>query len=306
MSRKRRRTRRTNSSKTAKIVAPVQDQYKDRLFKFLFGNEERKQNALDLYNAINGTDYKDVDDLKFNTIDDVIYMGMQNDVSFIFQDCLNMYEQQSSYNPNMPLRGLVYTGLAYHRYVKVNKVNWYSSNLKKIPVPVFIVFYNGTKEEPDVETLKLSDAFIGNNQSKEKACVEFVAKMYNINNGHNKGLLDACQALKEYAALVEIVREKLQTMDIDTAMDEAVKECINKNILRDVLVKFRSEVIEMLLTEYNEVETMNAIREETDAERLVKDVEGIIEEFDAPVERACKACHVSVEEYYAAKTLLNT
>ena len=237
-----------------KRAPSTQAQYKDRLFKFLFGSEERKQNALDLYNAINGTDYINVDDLMFNTIDDVIYMGMQNDVSFIFQDCLNMYEQQSSYNPNMPLRGLVYTGLAYHRYVKVNKINWYSSKLKKIPVPVFIVFYNGTKDEPDVQTLRLSDAFDGTYKDKEKACVEFEAKMYNINHGHNKGLLDACQALKEYAALVEIVREKLQTMDMDAAIDAAVKECISRNILKDVLEKFRSEVIEMLLTEYNEVE----------------------------------------------------
>ena len=135
-------------------------------------------------------------------------MGMQNDVSFIFQDCLNMYEQQSSFNTNMPLRGLVYTGLVYHRYVKVNKINWYSSKLKKIPVLVFVVFYNGTKEEPDVQTLRLSDAFTGTAASKEKACVEFVAKMYNINYGHNKGILDACKVLREYAALFKIVREK--------------------------------------------------------------------------------------------------
>ncbi|ADL36166.1 hypothetical protein bpr_II229 (plasmid) [Butyrivibrio proteoclasticus B316] len=88
-------------------------------------------------------------------------------------------------------------------------------------------------------------------------------------------------------------------------MDEAVKGCIEKDVLKDILEKFSSEVIEMLLTEYNEVETMNAFREEGRAEKLIQDVDGVVEEFGTSIERACKACHVSVKKYYAAKTMLN-
>ena len=265
----------------------VQRQTNDRFFKFLIGTALNKENALELYNYLNGTDYKDLDNLQFNTIDDVLYMGMQNDVSFIFHDSLNMYEQQSTYNPNMPLRGLIYTALLMHQFVKTHNINWYSSKLKKIPVPKCIVFYNGSKEEPDVKELRLSDAFIG--ADKEKACVEFVVKMYNINYGHNKKLLDACKALKEYSYLVNAVQRNLKVLPKEEAIDRAVKECIDQNILRDVLIKFRSEVIGMLMQEYDEVQTMKNFHDEGFEEGLEKGkAEGKKEGWDAAVEKIIK------------------
>ena len=106
-------------------------EYKDRLFVFIFGREENKEWTLSLYNAVNGTSYMDADAIEMTTIADVIYLGMRNDVSFVIADDLNLYEQQSSYNPNMPLRLLQYLGLLYEGYLAKNKDEYdkYGSDL---------------------------------------------------------------------------------------------------------------------------------------------------------------------------------
>ena len=83
----------------------VNRQYKDRLFKLIFRD---KKDLLQLYNAVNNTEYDNPEDIEVNTLEDVIYMGMKNDVSFLLTDILNLYEHQSTFNPNLPLRGLLY------------------------------------------------------------------------------------------------------------------------------------------------------------------------------------------------------
>ena len=138
----------------------INREYKDRLFRLLFGQEETKGNMLSLYNALNHTDYTNPEDLTITTIDDVIYVGMKNDVSFILADYINLWEQQSSCNPNMPLRGFLYFGKLYNSYVERNRRNIYGSVLIKIPTPQYVVLYNGTADRPAEQKLRLSDAFI--------------------------------------------------------------------------------------------------------------------------------------------------
>lgn len=103
----------------------VQKKYRDALFRRIF-NE--KSVLLELYNALNQTDYDDADELIFYTIDDVIYLGYKNDVSFIVRGTLNLYEHQSTLNPNMPIRGLIYFGKQYESYIKQNNLNIYGKS----------------------------------------------------------------------------------------------------------------------------------------------------------------------------------
>ena len=116
----------------------VNKEYKDRLFAFIFGREENKRWTLSLYNSINGTSYTDEDDIEITTMSDTVYMGMKNDVSFLISDMLNLYEQQSTYNPNMPVRQLMYLGRQYDKYIKKTKQNIYGSKLMHLPVPKLI------------------------------------------------------------------------------------------------------------------------------------------------------------------------
>ncbi|WP_346708817.1 hypothetical protein [Massilistercora timonensis] len=116
--------------------------YKDRLFRFVFNN---KKDLLDLYNAISGTDYNDPEELEVNTLENVLYLAMKNDLSFLIDAELNLYEHQSTYNPNMPMRGLLYFASVYNRHISSREINIYSSSPKEFPFPQHIVFYNGTK-----------------------------------------------------------------------------------------------------------------------------------------------------------------
>lgn len=67
--------------------------YKDRLFRFVFG--ENKEWLLSLYNAVNETQYDNPNDITITTLDDVIYVKMKNDVSLLLDSELSLYEHQS-------------------------------------------------------------------------------------------------------------------------------------------------------------------------------------------------------------------
>ena len=121
----------------------VNKKYKDTVFRKLFG--ENKGNALSLYNAVNHTSYTDPDDLEYTTLEDVIYMKYKNDVSFLVDKTLSLYEHQSSYNPNMPLRGFLYYADLYRKLIHRSE-RLYSKHLLKIPRPHYIVFYNGSEK----------------------------------------------------------------------------------------------------------------------------------------------------------------
>ena len=231
--------------------------YKDRLFKIIF---EDKKELLSLYNALTGKNYQNPDELEINTIDDVIYMHLKNDMSFILDDWQNLFEQQSTFNPNQPLRGFFYFADLYK--VKYFGTKIYSTRLLKIPTPQYIVFYNGTANMPDKKELRLSDAF---QQPTEQPDIEVVAHMLNINYGHNKELMERCQKLKEYAQFIDIIRHYLKENEHwsnEQAISKAIDDCIKNNILRDILQKERLRVMASILSEFDEVGYKEMIRQE--------------------------------------------
>ena len=239
----------------------INREHKDRLFRLLFGEEKNKENLLSLYNAINNTCYTDVADLEITTIEDCIYMGMKNDVSLLLHQVLALYEQQSSWNPNMPLRGFMYFSHLFEKYIAENKHNIYGSKLIKLPIPQYIVFYNGTTLKQDEVKLKLSDAFDTANGVEG---FEWTATVKNINIGHNKELMESCKTLKEYAQFVEKIRHYRNELgNIEEAVEKTIQECIQEDILADFLLAHRAEVIDVCLTEYNEEFVINALREES-------------------------------------------
>ena len=231
--------------------------YKDRLFKIIF---EDKKELLSLYNALTGKNYQNPDELEINTIDDAIYMHLKNDMSFILDDWQNLFEQQSTFNPNQPLRGFFYFADLYK--VKYFGKKIYSTRLLKIPTPQYIVFYNGTTNMPDRKELRLSDAF---QQPTEQPDIEVVAHMLNINYGHNKELMERCRKLKEYAQFIDIIRHYLREnkqWSNEQAISKAIDDCIKNNILRDILQKERLRVMASILSEFDEVGYKEMIRQE--------------------------------------------
>lgn len=227
--------------------------HKDTVFRMLYRD---KRELLALYNALNGTDYRNPEELETYTLENAIYMAIKNDVSFLLGSELNLYEHQASFNPNMPLRDLLYISRQLEKYIRTRSL--YSASMVKIPVPRFVVFYNGNQKQPERQILKLSDAFEKHAEDPE---LELKVLMLNINLGNNSELMEKCRTLKEYSEYVACVRAHAKKEKIEDAVEHAVTECIQKGILADFLTAQRSEVVTMSIFEYNEEEEIRKIRE---------------------------------------------
>lgn len=235
--------------------------YKDRVFKFIFGNPENKEWTLSLYNAVNGSNYRNPDDIQFNTIEDAVYMSMKNDVSFIILDKMNLWEHQSSFNPNMPMRFLTYGTQLYEKYTATSGYYKFSRKLQRLPKPHCICFYNGTEEQPEQQVLKLSDAFGGEGD------IEVKVKMLNVNYGKNRALLETCQPLREYAWLVDRVREHQRVLqNLEAAVDASIDEMPDSFVIRTLIEAHRAGVKKMFLTEYDEEKMKEQERKEAFAD----------------------------------------
>lgn len=246
------KSKRTQDKLTKTSFPLVNRNYKDTVFRMLFSD---RKNLLSLYNAVNSRDYTNPDDLEIVTLENAIYMGMKNDLAFIIDTNLYLYEHQSTYNPNMPLRDLFYISSEYQKML--DQKSLYSSSLQKIPTPNFIELYNGTDTLSDFSEHRLSSAF--ENLSGEPK-LELIVTVLNINEGHNALLMEHCQTLKEYSQYVAKVRKYAAGMPLDQAVEYAVDECIKENILADFLRKNRAEVISMSIFEYDKEEEEKKLR----------------------------------------------
>ena len=231
------------STQVSEKTPTANRQYKDTVFRMLFSE---KENLLSLYNAVTGNAYQNADDLKIVTLENAIYMGMKNDLAFMLETNIYLYEHQSTLNPNIPLRDLIYIGIEYQQYVDDKSL--YSSRLQKIPAPKFMVFYNGTDAVDDRVELRLSNAY---EHLAGEPDLELKVLMLNVNEGHNKELMEQCQTLKEYAIYVARVRKYTSEMNLNDAVARAIDECIKEGILVEFLRKNRSEVKMVSILEYD-------------------------------------------------------
>ena len=262
--------------------------YKDTLFRMIF---QERQALLSLYNAVNETDYQNPEELQIVTLENAIYMNMKNDLAFIVDCRMSLYEQQSTVNPNMPLRDLFYVAREYQRIVGNSSL--YSSRLVKLPTPYFVVFYNGAQEQPERKEMRLSDAF----QTKvDEPALELRVLQLNIGAGHNGELMEKCSLLAQYAEYVSRVQKYAAKMPLAEAVERAVNDCIREGILADFLFRNRAEAIEMSIFEYDEEKELALFRA---AEREEGREEGRNEELQKGLQvliTTCQELDVSFEE----------
>ena len=275
-------------------------EYKDRLFHFLFGREEHKGWTLSLYNAVRGSDYTNAEEIRINTIDDVLYLGMHNDISFLIVGELNLFEQQSSFNPNMPLRMLQYTAKLYSKHVKQNHLNFYGSRLLELPVPKLVVFYNGSTDKPDEMTLNLRDSF----PADADPDINVRVRMININLDHSAALLEACRPLREYSWVIGKIREYNSEMPLADAISKTIDEIPEDFLICDLLKAHKAEVSEMLETEYNQEEVLKIVAEDAErrgeecAEKKIFELLKKLTPGSKEYEEVLNASHEKLEELY--------
>ena len=290
--------------------------YRDTLFRTIFGgkDERSKRWLLSLYNALSGKNHTNIEDLEITTLEDVIYVSMKNDLSFLIHSQMCLYEHQSTVNPNMPLRGLLYFSQLYQQYIDKHKKNLYGSVLVKIPAPQFIVFYNGDKEQSDIVEYKLSDAFLTDVSSKDRETYgvdfEWTATVININKNHNESLSKNCEPLYYYCEFVNQVKENLsQGMTFDSAVNEAVDFAIKGDFLEGFFREKRMKILDDIYTEFDQEsydETLrNDGRIEGARENAIANAKNLLLETDLPPKKIARCCNLPLEQVIALKEELS-
>ena len=219
--------------------------YKDSVFTRYFSDEQKLRL---LYNALEGTNYGEETKVNIITLEDVLFMNLKNDICFTIDNkFIILIEHQSTINNNMPLRCLLYIAREYEKLINKNIV--YRSTLQKIPTPHCYVLYNGVNNYPKEKILKLSDAFLVSQNPPE---LELTVKVININYEENHSIVQQCQYLKEYSYFISVVRTYLKKgFTLNEAIINAVKTCVNENVMKEFLEKNASEVLNMLFTEFD-------------------------------------------------------
>lgn len=296
--------------------------YKDSLFRMIFGEKDERSARwrMDLYNALSGKNHTNPADLELTTIENVIYITTKNDLSFLVDSQMTLYEQQSTVNKNMPLRGLMYFSQLYQMYLSKKEKDLFGG-LVKIPVPQYVVFYNGDTDKPERYKMKLSEAFDFPDEDakirEEKALdYEWTAEVININRNvielEKNGLHKKCNALYDYIKYVDRIKVNQENgMNINNAVDEAVNWAIEENLLEGFIKEQKAEVTAMCLTEFDqELYDKNRRREgyeegvalgkqegriEGAHENAIENAKNLLREGDSP-EKAARCTGLPLEE----------
>ena len=253
---------------------------------------EDKRYALQVYNAVNGTAYTDPELVQMTTLRKGISLSVRNDASIIVDSCLNLYEHQSTYSENLPLRSLIYLGDILKDYVDKMNLNLFGRKRVRIPTPKFFVFYNGTEKQPEKEEMRLSEAFMKPTKNPQ---VELICTVYNINPGNNEELMEHCGVLAEYTQFVERVRYYGQHNGnhTESAVEQAIALCIANNILVDFLTSRKSEVMKAMVLDMTherqlELERRDALEEglEKGRKELLNVMRSLVEDGTLTLESA--------------------
>lgn len=235
-------------------------EYRSDVFSMLLQDKRR---ALEIYNAMNETAYDNPEQIEITTLEDRSFsLTVRNDASFVLDHHLSLYEHQSTYCPNMPLRDLIYFAAMMQKRVYARRRDLYARTLLKIPTPQFVVFYNGKESAPERYELRLSDAF---EKKTDTPQLELVCKVYNTNKGNNEEFLTKCPTLRDYMYFIDAVREyhaENDFADLERAIDLAISQCIRENVLKEFLIEHRMEVTHMMTMDYTFERRLEFQREE--------------------------------------------
>jgi len=261
-------------------------EYKDSVFS-MYMTEDPKR-LIEVYNALQNTNYPPDTPVKINTLTNILYKNRINDVSFLMaQKFISMWEHQSTINYNITVRFLMYYARELEK--EISSENIYRRTRVMIPAPECIVLYNGTDPAPDEQIFHLSSSFI----APPSIPVDFSVRMVNINKGHNPEIMRRSKSIHDYSALVDYIRENQRMgMSLDEAIKQAVITCKKEDIMQPFLTIHASEVENMLCTEWDWEKALAVEREESKAE-------GIAEGIVSSIKNLGKNLGLSIEQAMA-------
>ena len=275
---------------------------RDTVFCHFMSNESH---LLSLCNALTDTGYDESSDITINTLEGSFFSNIKNDISFLLNNLMVvLIEHQTTINPNMPLRFLSYVDELYKRYTSTSHKKIYGDDLIKIPAPEFYVFYDGNNTSFEQQTLKLSDAF--ETQSDK---LELTVHVYNLADGMNDELKRKCLPIGEYSFFSNAYKHfRQQKLEIDHAVDAAVKYCLENNVMVDYLKNNQKEVIDMFGFEWNEKEEREALleigEERGRLEGKIESIKELMRNLNLSPEKAMTALGIAPSEFSRYLTML--
>ncbi|MGN0242758.1 MAG: coiled-coil domain-containing protein, partial [Lachnospiraceae bacterium] len=234
--------------------------HKSDVFSDYFAEDSRR--LVQLTNALLGTVFPADTEVELVTLQSILNGVFKNDLGFIISSYfMILTEHQSSLNPNMPLRELLYLAEEYTQYVATYNLSLFSQKQLTLPTPRLFVLYNGLEDAPQEEILPLSKAFTF---QKETADVEVYVHFINIKPDAKHPVLKNCKALYDYSHFIDRIQKNTaaQKMPLEQAIEEALEYCIQQDIMADYLQKKRAEVTHVLYEQYSIEKERSMYREE--------------------------------------------
>ena len=272
-------------------------EYKSSVFTML---EEEPKYALDTCNALNGTDYVDENAITIQKLDGRVLLSIRNDASFLLDSFLNLYEHQSTYNPNMPLRQLLYFSDLMWKMIKEKDLDVYGNSRINIPTPKFVVFYNGLTKCPEMEIMRLSDLY---EHKCEAYDLDLSCVVYNINPGYNEDIKRKSETVRGYTTFVEKVRRySVEESSLEDAINRAMDECIEEDVLAEFFVRRREEVLKMEVLDFTFERRLELVARDSRKEEREKTIFALVSEKDLPMAKGAEKLQLSEDEFIKKMT----
>lgn len=223
----------------------VKHTVKDSVFTSLF---KEKRYLIQLYRALHPEDTETTeDDLKDVTVSNVLVDDIYNDLGFtVGTTIMLLIEVQSSWTVNIIFRALMYLVQTYREYFRKTKQNLYKSKKLKMPKPeIYVIYVGDRKTRP--EEISLSEEFF---EGKD-ICIDVRVKM--IYDGKNGDIIN------QYVVFTKVCNEQVAIHGrTREAVQEAIRICKEKNVLKEYLSSREKEVVDMLMELYDEQEVLRS------------------------------------------------
>ena len=231
-------------------------QYQDTVFRAYMNDVDRLR---DVAGALHGRTYTSVERVRIVTLDGTFLSQMKNDISFLLAGRhLVFMEHQSTLNQNMPLRCLYYICEQLRQYIPAKSL--YQNKQIPLPRPEFHVFYTGSKDTLETEQMRLSDAYM---EGEGDIHLELKVTFHNIAYGSEKMLLRMSRPLHDYSFFLNCIKTNIAGgMERVRAIREAMRYCMEHDVMKEFLQEHESEVIDMVNFEWNQKDFEEAIRED--------------------------------------------
>ncbi len=258
---------------------------KDSVFTSLF---REPKYLLQLYQALHPEDREATEDSITNvTITNVLLDQFYNDVGFqVREKLVILVEQQSSWSINIVVRCLLYLAQTYQEYFTDTKQNIYGSRKLKLPKPEVCVIYTGSRKTRP-EYLSLSKEFFGGDASVLDVKVRMI---YDGQDG---------DIINQYVNFTKIYNDQVRQYGrTREAVMETIRICKDRNVLAEFFSEREKEVVDIMMTLFNEEYILKTYVESEKQEAAEKTKIGTAQrlyEMGISVQDIAKASQVSVE-----------